>query len=137
MHFVGGLVGVLLIGFLATEVMTGGREGLLYGGGLVQLGKQALAALVVSVYAFVVSFVLAKSSTASWASAERRGRDDRRRLHPARRDRLRRGCARAPAGAPTAARRPGYVATAPRDLRRQSELTSSFERPGALGRCPE
>ena len=30
------------------------------GGGLVQLGKQALAALVVSLYAFTVSFVLAK-----------------------------------------------------------------------------
>jgi Amt family ammonium transporter len=59
-HYVGGLVGVLLIGFLATEVMTAGPEGLFYGGGLVQLGKQALAALVVSLYAFTVSFVLAK-----------------------------------------------------------------------------
>jgi ammonium transporter, Amt family len=40
--------------------MTAGPEGLLYGGGLAQLGKQALAALVVSLYAFTVSFVLAK-----------------------------------------------------------------------------
>ena len=60
MHFVGGLVGVLLIGFLATEVMTAGPEGLFYGGGLTQLGKQALAAVVVGLYAFTVSFVLAK-----------------------------------------------------------------------------
>jgi Amt family ammonium transporter len=59
-HFVGGVVGVLLIGLLATEVMTGGAEGLFYGGGFVQLGKQALAALVVAAYAFVVSYVLAK-----------------------------------------------------------------------------
>jgi Amt family ammonium transporter len=59
-HFFGGLVGVLLIGFLATEVMTAGPNGLFYGGGFVQLGKQALPAVVVGVYAFIVSFVLAK-----------------------------------------------------------------------------
>jgi ammonium transporter, Amt family len=62
-HFVGGVVGVLLIGLLATQVMTGGAEGLFYGGGFVQLGKQALGALVVGVYAFVVSYLLAKGST--------------------------------------------------------------------------
>ena len=59
-HFVGGVVGVLLIGFLATAVMTGGPEGLFYGGGLAQLGKQALAMVVVAAYAFLMSFVLAK-----------------------------------------------------------------------------
>jgi len=59
-HFVGGLVGVLLIGLLATEVMTAGPQGLFYGGGFAQLGKQVLAAVVVAVYAFSVSFVLAK-----------------------------------------------------------------------------
>jgi Amt family ammonium transporter len=59
-HFVGGLVGVLLIGLLATEVMTAGPQGLFYDGGFVQLGKQALAAVVVGVYAFTVSYVLAK-----------------------------------------------------------------------------
>lgn len=59
-HFVGGVVGVLLIGLLATEVMTGGAEGLFYGGGFVQLGKQALGAVVVGGYAFVVSYLLAK-----------------------------------------------------------------------------
>jgi hypothetical protein len=48
-HFFGGLVGVLLIGFLATEVMTAGPNGLFYGGGFVQLGKQALPAVVVGV----------------------------------------------------------------------------------------
>jgi Amt family ammonium transporter len=59
-HFVGGVVGVILIGFLATAVMTGGPQGLFYGGGLALLGKQALAAVVVGAYAFVVSFVLGK-----------------------------------------------------------------------------
>jgi Amt family ammonium transporter len=59
-HFVGGVVGVLLIGFLATEVMTQGPQGLFYGGGLVQLGKQLLAAVVVAAYAFAMSYALAK-----------------------------------------------------------------------------
>ncbi|HEY7054091.1 MAG TPA: ammonium transporter [Mycobacterium sp.] len=59
-HFVGGLVGVLLIGFLATAVMTAGPVGLFYHGGFVLLGKQALAAAVVGLYAFVVSYALAK-----------------------------------------------------------------------------
>jgi ammonium transporter, Amt family len=59
-HFVGGVVGVLLIGLLATEVMTGGAQGLFYNGGFALLGKQALAAVVVAAYAFVVSYVLAK-----------------------------------------------------------------------------
>jgi ammonium transporter, Amt family len=63
-HFVGGVIGVLLIGLLATAVMTsgaqGGAQGLFYGGGLDQLGKQALAVVVVALYAFVVSFILGK-----------------------------------------------------------------------------
>ncbi len=59
-HFVGGVVGVLLIGLLATAVMTGGPRGLFYGGGLAQLGKQALAMAVVAVYAFAVSYGLAR-----------------------------------------------------------------------------
>jgi Amt family ammonium transporter len=32
-HFVGGIVGVLLIGLLATEVMTSGPQGFFYGDG--------------------------------------------------------------------------------------------------------
>ena len=59
-HFVGGVVGVLLIGLLATDVMTGGARGLFYGGGLVQLGKQALGMGAVALYAFAASFVLGK-----------------------------------------------------------------------------
>ena len=59
-HFVGGVVGVLLIGLLATAVMTGGPQGLLYGGGLDQLGRQALGVVAVAVYAFAASYLLAR-----------------------------------------------------------------------------
>lgn len=59
-HFVGGVVGVALIGLLATEVMTGGPQGLFFGGGLAQLGKQLLAMVAVALYAFSVSYIIAK-----------------------------------------------------------------------------
>jgi ammonium transporter, Amt family len=59
-HFVGGVVGVSLIGLLATAVMTSGPQGLFFGGGFSQLGKQALAIVAVALYAFAVSFILAK-----------------------------------------------------------------------------
>ncbi|MDR3660827.1 MAG: ammonium transporter [Mycobacterium sp.] len=60
-HFVGGVVGVVLIGLLATDVMTGGVRGLFYGGGFTQLGKQLLAMVVVAAYAFIATFVLGKA----------------------------------------------------------------------------
>ena len=59
-HYVGGLVGVLLIGLLATPTMTGGPSGLFFGGGFEQLGKQALGVVAVSAYAFAVSYGLAR-----------------------------------------------------------------------------
>ncbi|MFI6167717.1 ammonium transporter [Nocardia sp. NPDC051052] len=59
-HFVGGIVGTVLIGLLATQVMTGGVRGLFFGGGFAQLGKQLVGVLVVAAYAFVVTFVLGK-----------------------------------------------------------------------------
>ncbi|MFD7006559.1 ammonium transporter [Rhodococcus jostii] len=59
-HLMGGIVGTLLIGLLATEVMTGGPEGLFYGGGFAQLGKQVLAVVVVALYAFGVTYALGK-----------------------------------------------------------------------------
>jgi Amt family ammonium transporter len=60
-HFVGGIVGTLLIGLLANQVMTGGVEGLFYGGGLTQFGKQLVGVLVVAMYAFAISFALGKT----------------------------------------------------------------------------
>jgi ammonium transporter len=58
-HMVGGLVGTFGIGLLATAAAPAGVDGLFYGGGVDQLGRQALGAGVVLVYAFVVSGVLA------------------------------------------------------------------------------
>ncbi len=58
-HLVGGLVGTLGIGLLATAAAPTGVDGLLHGGGVHQLGRQALGAAVVLAYAFTVSGVLA------------------------------------------------------------------------------
>ncbi|WP_109522775.1 MULTISPECIES: ammonium transporter [Nocardia] len=57
-HFMGGVVGTVLIGLLAAEVMTGGVEGLFFGGGPAQLGKQIVAVLAVAAYAFGVTYAL-------------------------------------------------------------------------------
>jgi len=59
-HLVGGIIGSLLVGVLASQTATGegGIEGLLYGGGLDQLGKQAVAVVAVFAYSFVVSYLL-------------------------------------------------------------------------------
>jgi Amt family ammonium transporter len=59
-HLVGGIVGTVLIGLLAAKVMTHGASGLLFGGGLGQLGKQLLAVAVVGAYAFGVTYGLGK-----------------------------------------------------------------------------
>jgi ammonium transporter, Amt family len=59
LHGVGGMVGMLLIGLLATATVTGRDNGLFYGGGLGLLGRQAAAAAVVAVYAFAVTWVVA------------------------------------------------------------------------------
>ena len=58
-HLVGGLVGTLLIGFLATEAAPAGVNGLLYGGGTEQLGKQAIGAGAVLLYSFIATLVIA------------------------------------------------------------------------------
>jgi ammonium transporter, Amt family len=59
-HLVGGLIGTLLIGFFATVgVNEAGADGLFYGGGLSQLGKQAVAAGAVLGYSFVGALVIA------------------------------------------------------------------------------
>ncbi len=52
-HLVGGLVGTVLVGFLAV-----GDVGLFYGGGLAQLGKQTVAAFAVLGYSFVLTYVI-------------------------------------------------------------------------------
>lgn len=57
-HLIGGLVGTLLIGFLATEAAPAGVNGLLYGGGTDQLGKQLIGALAVLAYSFVIALAI-------------------------------------------------------------------------------
>jgi Amt family ammonium transporter len=65
-HFVAGWIGSLSIGFFATlqvngaiEEVLGADEGLFYGGGVTQLGRQFLASAIVSVYSFAVAALLA------------------------------------------------------------------------------
>ncbi|WP_027658849.1 ammonium transporter [Salinispora fenicalii] len=60
-HFVGGWIGCLWIGLFGTSSVSSlvSDEGLFYGGGVAQLGVQALSALIVTGYSFAVAFVLA------------------------------------------------------------------------------
>jgi ammonium transporter, Amt family len=67
-HFVGGWIGSLAIGFFATSQVNAGitdsailnaSDGLFYGGGATQLGRQFLGSLTVTVYSFVIAAVLA------------------------------------------------------------------------------
>ncbi|MCA1675146.1 MAG: ammonium transporter, partial [Actinobacteria bacterium] len=58
-HLVGGLVGTLLIGFLATSAAPAGVDGLFYGGGTGQLWRQAVAAGAVLGYSLVVTSIIA------------------------------------------------------------------------------
>jgi Amt family ammonium transporter len=60
-HFVGGVVGTVLIGVFAARGMTGGAEGLLYGGGFGQLGKQLVAVAAVGAYAFAVTYGIGRA----------------------------------------------------------------------------
>ncbi len=57
-HFVGGLVGSLTIGFFSNPDFFGGefKEGLFYGGGLGLLGEQLLANFAAIVWSFAVTF---------------------------------------------------------------------------------
>lgn len=61
-HFVGGLVGSLLIGLFADPAFYSDsfKEGLFLGGGLNLLGEQALANAVTIVYSFVMTFLIFK-----------------------------------------------------------------------------
>ncbi|MEU5550801.1 MULTISPECIES: ammonium transporter [unclassified Micromonospora] len=58
-HMVGGIIGSLLIGFLAIEVLAGeGNDGLLYGGGIKLLGLQTIGVVAVLAYSFVVAYII-------------------------------------------------------------------------------
>jgi Amt family ammonium transporter len=55
-HLVGGVIGTLLIGVFAVHGMTGGAEGLLYGGGFGQFGRQLVGVAAVGGYAFAATY---------------------------------------------------------------------------------
>lgn len=67
-HFVGGWIGSLSLGLFATDTVNswitdekilGASNGLFYGGGLTQLGRQAIGSGIVSVYSFGVALIIA------------------------------------------------------------------------------
>ncbi|MGW0733437.1 ammonium transporter [Streptomyces sp. NPDC002851] len=58
-HLVGGVIGSLLVGFFATGGVQSEAKGLFYGGGLDQLGKQAIGVVAVLAYSLIVSAILA------------------------------------------------------------------------------
>ncbi len=57
-HLVGGLVGTISIGFLATADAPAGINGLVYGGGADQLWRQIVGALAVLVVSFVATLII-------------------------------------------------------------------------------
>ncbi len=61
-HLVGGLVGTLMIGLVASDTVTGSGElrGVFYGGGAGLLGRQAVAAVAVMAYSFGLAYLLAQ-----------------------------------------------------------------------------
>ncbi|REE99084.1 ammonium transporter [Thermomonospora umbrina] len=60
-HMVGGIVGALLIGILATTAVNeAGADGLLAGGGVSLLGKQAVSVLATLAYSFIVTLIIGK-----------------------------------------------------------------------------
>ncbi|MEJ8279197.1 ammonium transporter [Pseudonocardia spirodelae] len=59
-HGIGGVIGMLMLGLVATDAVNdAGADGLLYGGGFAQLGKQALAVVVAAAWAFGMSALIA------------------------------------------------------------------------------
>ncbi|GAA3713520.1 ammonium transporter [Gordonia hankookensis] len=58
-HFVSGVVGMLMIGLVASHSAPAGVDGLFYGGGIDQLWRQAVAVIAVLAYAAAVTSVIA------------------------------------------------------------------------------
>ena len=59
-HLVGGIIGSLLVGLFAdAELNPLTKDGLFFGGGVDQLGRQALAVAIAFAFSFVVTYVLA------------------------------------------------------------------------------
>lgn len=60
-HGMGGVIGTILLGVFATKTINpGGVDGLLYGGGAAFLGKQVVAIVLASVWAYVFTLYVLK-----------------------------------------------------------------------------
>ena len=57
-HLVGGLVGTIGVGFLASQSAPAGVDGLFYGGGVDQLWRQTVGALAVLAFSFIATYVI-------------------------------------------------------------------------------
>ena len=57
-HLVGGLWGTLSVGFLASKYAPAGVSGLFYGGGVDQLWRQAVGAVAVLLYSFILTLII-------------------------------------------------------------------------------
>lgn len=57
-HLVGGLVGTIGVGFLASKSAPAGVDGLFYGGGVDQLWRQTVGALAVLAFSFIATYVI-------------------------------------------------------------------------------
>jgi Amt family ammonium transporter len=66
-HYIGGVVGTLAVGFFASESVNQAvsRDGLLLGGGLGQLWRQGLGVLVATGWAFGMTYLLARGLQAT------------------------------------------------------------------------
>ncbi|PHV69093.1 ammonium transporter [Williamsia muralis] len=60
-HMVGGILGTILIGFIADPAAPNGVAGLFYGGGFDLLWRQTVAVLAVVGYCFVLTWLIAKA----------------------------------------------------------------------------
>jgi ammonium transporter, Amt family len=66
-HLIGGILGALSIGFFGQDAVNGlGRDGLFYGGGIGQLGRQFVGVGAVLGYSFVCTFIIAKVIDLAW-----------------------------------------------------------------------
>jgi Amt family ammonium transporter len=62
-HFVGGVIGTLFLGLFATAGVNAAvaHDGLFYGGGLGQLGRQAVGVIAATAFSFVATYLLARA----------------------------------------------------------------------------
>jgi Amt family ammonium transporter len=80
-HLVGGILGSLMVGLFAdSELNPLTGDGLFFGGGVEQLGRQAIAVVIAFGYSFVLTYVLARILDATMGlraaeADERRGLD--------------------------------------------------------------